>query len=416
MLTNGGNPLRALRRILNGPFLGGFVIGAATLLAVAVLLNVADLDVSLKSAPPPTLGPEDEFHTLEEVWHVLRNGYVEKDSLDQGALEREAIQGMLDAVGDPYTVYIPPGHFGLELEDLSGQYEGIGATVGMREGLPVIIAPMPGSPAERAGILPGDTILEVDGQTTEGMNLLEVIMLVRGPEGEAVELLVRHRGEAEPVPVSVVRDIITISSVDWRVLDDGIGYLHLAAFQEDTPVQVERGLKALKDQNIESLVLDLRNNPGGLLTAVVDVAGEFLSDGLVLFEVNGDGERTDWNARNGGLAVGLPMAVLVNSSSASGSEVLAGALAAHGRAVVIGTQTFGKGSVNLLQPLSDGSGLRYTVARWYTPDGLLIEGAGLEPDIVVDQPADVAPGTPEDVQLQRAISELRHSAVASLAR
>ncbi|HZA23340.1 MAG TPA: S41 family peptidase, partial [Dehalococcoidia bacterium] len=280
---------------------------------------------------------------------------------------------------------------------------GIGARVGVRDGKLTIIAPIPDTPAERAGIRPGDVILEINKENTANITLLEAVSKIRGEKGTKVELLVLHLNEEQPEIIVVQRGVIPLNSVQFSMLDGGIGHLRIFNFTDTTNDEVEEVLEKFKDANGKGLVLDLRNNPGGLLRSVVDVASQFLDEGLVLYEVDAQGNRTDWKVKPGGQGQDIPLVVSINEFSASASEVLSGALIDHDRATVIGTTSFGKGSVNTLRKLSDGSGVYFSIARWHTPDGTLIEGEGITPDVVVEVPPDAT----QDIQLQRAIEALQ---------
>ena len=364
---------------------------------------------ALPYVPPPDEVPEG----LEIVWEaysLLVREYVDRDKIDPERLSEGAVLGMLEALDDRYTAYVSPQTFRLEQEGFEGKFEGIGATIeqtadGKRI---VIVAPLPDTPAENAGIKAGDIILAVDGEDTEGWSVIDAVNRIRGPKGTSVELLVQHLGEAEPVTIAVVRGTIPLLSLQARMLqDEPYGLIHINTFTAETPRELRRALDDLMEQDARGIVLDLRRNPGGLLNATVDVASEFLTDGLVTYEIDSRGHRDDWRVRSGGKYPDVPLVLLVDAFSASGSEVLAGALQDHGRAAVIGTQTFGKGSVNLLRELSNGGGLYLTVAHWYTPNGRLIEGEGVGPDVVVEfERASQKDFDFEDPQLAAAVEQL----------
>ena len=344
-----------------------------------------------------------EFDRLAEVWKLLEREHIDRDSLDADVLSAGAVRGLLQALDDPYASFLNAEQFGVESQDFKGFFEGIGAHVSMRDGQLVIIAPMPGSPAEKSGIRPGDEILAINGGSTAQITLLEAVSKIRGKKGTSVDLLVLHLNQPEPLTITVTRGVIPLDSVQLTMLEDGVGHMRIFNFGDKTKDELEKALKEFREANGTGLVLDLRNNPGGLLKSVVDVAGQFFDDGLVLYQIDAYGERTDWDAKSGGDALDIPMVVLVNQFSASASEVLSGALMDHNRAEVIGVTTFGKGSVNTLRPLSDGSGIYFTIGRWYTPLGTLIEGEGITPDIIVEIP----PDSIEDVQLSRAVEILQ---------
>lgn len=346
-----------------------------------------------------------EFNTLGEVWELLSDDYVNKDALDPEELSRGAIEGMLEALGDPYTSYLES--YQVASSNLEGSFEGIGAFVSMEDGELTVVSPIAGGPAERQGVRSGDKILEVDGEPTSEMNLIEAVLKVRGDKGTTVTLLILHQGETTPVAIEIVREEIKLDSVYLDMLADDIAHIRITHFAERTPVELTEALNDALQSGAWSIILDLRGNSGGYLYVVVDVASEFLDDGIILYEADGKGDIIkEWTASSGGLATDLPLIVLVDGGSASGSEVLAGAFQDHERATLIGTRTYGKGSVNILHGLSDGSALYVTRTRWLTPDLHLIEGVGLIPDIEVDITAeDTASG--RDPQLESAIEYLQ---------
>jgi carboxyl-terminal processing protease len=289
-----------------------------------------------------------------------------------------------------------------------GNFEGIGAHVNLnRAGRLIIVSPIEGGPAEAAGIRPGDIILEVDGEVIEGLSLLEAVARIRGPKGTMVQLLVKHLGALDPVLIPVERNVIPLVSVVLRSQPgDKFAHIRLTQFFPNSPEALKEMLQQVIDDGAEGLILDIRDNDGGTLNAVVEIASMFLDSeeqDLVLYVQKGDGSRTNWKIRDVGIAKSMPMVILVNERSASSSEVLAGALQDYKRATVIGTTTFGKGSVNIMRPLSNGGGLYITIAHWYTPFGRIIQGEGLTPDIEVTdrdrQEADIQ-------QLRAAIEEL----------
>ena len=345
---------------------------------------------------------------LEEAYEVFAYAYTRPadERLDVYDLNIAAIKGMVGALADPYTAYLSRDDLRLDQSDLEGSFHGIGAYVGTNsEGYPIIISPMENSPAEAAGILAGDIILEIDGVEANTISLQESILRIRGPEGTPVELLIKHLLKHEPELVVIVRGNIPIDSVYMEALDDDIYRIRINLFTRRTPSETAAYLEEALTKGARGVILDVRQNPGGLLRETVEVADLFLDDGLVLIEMERDGTRTDWNATSGGVALDVPLAVLVDAHSASGAEVLAGALQDRGRAQLIGMPTFGKGSVTRLNPLTDGSGLYVTFARWFTPDGDVIEGFGIEPDILVSfTEADLA--AQKDVQLEAAVEHL----------
>ena len=375
--------------------LGAFTLGSSNTFGLAEKLGGSTRG-NFEDLPP-------EFDRVAEVWEVLGSEHIDRQRFDADQLSEGAIRGMLQSLDDPYASFLNADQFGVESQDFKGFFEGIGAQVGMRDGRLTIIAPMPDSPAQQAGIRPGDVILSIDGETTLNVTLFEAVSKIRGEKGTTVELLVLHLNDADAVIILVKRGVIPLTSVSFTMLEGGVGHLRIFTFSNNTNDEVEAALKEFGDSRGTALVIDLRNNPGGLLRSVVEVASQFLDDGLVLYEVDAKGDRKDWKVKSGGKAREVPMAVLMNQFSASASEVLSGALIDHQRATVIGTTSFGKGSVNTLRPLSDGSGIYFTIARWYTPEGTLIEGDGITPDIVVQLPPDAT----EDLQLKRALEILQ---------
>lgn len=326
------------------------------------------------------------LETVNEAWQIIFKDYIDKDKLDTKKLSQAAIRGIVEAIKDPYTSYLDPETHQLELRTLRGKYHGIGAHVTMKAGRLIVIAPIVDSPAERAGIKAGDTILEINDEPVSGMTLTEAVLKIQGPPGTTVSLLVLHEGETEPVKIEITRAEITVKTVFTERLAN-ITYIRISYFSGTTAAEL---ISALKDMpsTTKGIILDLRNNPGGSLQAVVDVASQFLSQGVVVNVVDNQGKQTSLEVKRGGLATEPPLIVLVNKGSASGSEVLAGALQDHGRAKLAGSTTFGKGSVNSIHSLRDGSALYLTVARWLTPSGRPIEGFGITPDFPLNLEGD----------------------------
>ncbi len=349
-----------------------------------------------------------ELEAIWDAWAGLFQEYNTADRpLDPVFLSQASVRGLIDALNDPHTAYISPERYALEELDFTGAYQGIGSEVHNRGGR-FILSPMPNSPAEEAGIRPGDLLMTVDGVDVEGWAILEVVQTIRGAKDTTVVLGIIHLGKEQVEDITIKRGEIDLTSVFWNMTSDGFAYLNLRAFYRNSDESLIETIEEIKELGARGIVLDIRNNPGGLLTTVVTIASQFLDGGVVVYEVDGNGNRKDWDVESSGVARDIPMVVLVNQFSASASEVLSGALQDKGRALIVGTTTFGKGSVNKLKPLSDGGGLYYTYGRWYTPDGRLIEGSGLEPDVIVPQGQDVQ----GDPQLEKAL-ELLEEAVAS---
>lgn len=354
---------------------------------------------------PRTESPE-YFKVFWEAWGITQQNFVDPKALDPLRMTRGAIKGMLDSLGDPHTGYVDPQLYKFEQADLEGAFNGIGAQVGIQNRRLTVIAPMEGSPAEKAGIRPGDLILQIDGKDTTGMSVAEAVSKIRGQRGTKVKLSLLHEGDKRPTEVEIVRDQIKLPSTSLKILPGNIGYVRLAFFSEKVKDELKPVLESLVKGQVDGLVLDLRNNPGGLLDETISVASQFIKQGVVAYQVDKDGKKTEYPVRPGGIATDIPMVVLVNKGSASASEILAGAVQDSGRAVVIGEETFGKGSVNRFHELSDGSALYVTFARWLTPKGHLIEGKGLLPDIEVTM-TDEDRQAGRDPQLDRALEYLK---------
>lgn len=403
--------------------------GAVSLaLALAIVLSgVVGHTIGRDNGPSVVnVGPADNgsqtggqgYGILDEIQSILKQDFVSPDKVDPKVLRKGAIDGLIKALGDAHTVYIPPEEYQLGVDIISGTFEGIGAQVDLDPASKeiVIVAPFRNSPAEKAGVQPGDVLVSVDGQSTKGWAVADAVKKIRGPQGTTVQLTVRHKN-GDTADLTIKRDTITIPTVFTRDIQDKSGnavkdlaYIELQQFTEKTVDDLRTTLTQIVNSGAKGIILDLRRNPGGSLDATVSVADMFLDGGKVLTQVDRDGKETVYNAKPGGEAVNLPVAILVGPGSASGSEVLSGALRDHGRAKLIGQTTFGKGSVNHLRELSDGGALYVTIARWLTPNGEQIEGVGLQPDVKVDPSQDeLASG--EGPQLFAAIDYL-HSTLA----
>ena len=354
--------------------------------------------------PTPTDDDEQAFELYWVVWGIVQRDFY-------GALPTSeemtyaAIQGMINSLDDPYTAFVEPKAAAVQAEDASGEYEGIGAYVDLdEEGKLMVVEPFEGSPAEEAGLLPGDRIIAVDGESIVGLTLYEAIGLVRGPAGTDVTLLVEREGEPEPFEVTVTRAHFEIEITQVEMLDEGIGYIRLREFAATARDKVEEGLEQLLAEEPRGIILDLRYNPGGWLDQAVGVSDLFLDEKVILTQRWKDGSEEVFHAKDGDIGEDIPLVVLVDRGSASASEIVAGALQDHERAILIGETTFGKGAVQLVYNLSDGSQLIVTSARWFTPNNQPIHGVGLTPDIEVPWPEELEPD--EDPQRDRAIQYL----------
>src|SRR3972149_6097300 len=337
--------------------------------------------ITFSSPAKTNQGPGPDV--VDEAWQVILNNYVEKDKINTDNLTAGAIKGLLEALNDPYSAYMNPKAYQLSQSDLTGQFEGIGAFVGIKDRQLTIIAPMPDSPAVKAGIVAGDIILEVDALPTAEMSIEEAILHIRGPKGTTVTLLIRHLGKTEPEEIKIVRAAIKVPTVTFEMKED-IAYIRIFQFHERTDIELTSILKEMAGKGATGIILDLRSNPGGLLDIVVDVASHFIKEGVIVYVVDNQGGKTSSSVKPTQVTTSLPMVALSDNFSASGSEVLMGALQDYGRATIAGTTTFGKGSVDSFYPLKDGSGIYLTIGRWATPNGRLIEGKGIEPDIKLE--------------------------------
>ena len=357
---------------------------------------VTDVCTSYASASTP-----EELKTLFapfwESWQLLHENFVDQP-LDDVALMRGAIRGMLAATGDKHTSYMDPTEFKQANASMEGEYEGIGAWVDTTGDYLTIIAPMKGSPAEAAGLKANDVVIAVDGEDQTGVPGDLVLQKILGPAGEPVTLTIR-RGD-ETLEFTIVRAKISVPVVDYQMLENDIAYIALTTFNDQATEQLREALDELMAQNPKGLILDLRNNGGGYLSTAIEVASEFIPKGVIMYEEYGDGTREVYNAKRGGRATEIPLVVLVNEGTASASEIVAGAIQDHGRGKLVGTQTYGKGSVQNWIPLSsEDSGVRITIARWLTPNGKQINNVGLTPDVVVEM-SDYYVQVPSDTNIE----------------
>lgn len=363
------------------------------------------------------------------VWEKLQTSYYDKSKLDSQKMLNGAIAGMVQALGDPFTMYLPPVQNNNFKQGLAGQFSGIGAELGMNDKQIIVIAPLTGSPAEKAGLKSGDSIMAVDGESLSGLSLNQAVEKIRGPKGTDVSLTILHKNENSPKEIKITRDIITVKSVDgWvkpvdcsskcqtidlskaKANSSEVAYIRLSQFGDNTNqewlnlvnklnVQVKAG------KNVKGLILDMRNNPGGYLTDATFIASEFINQGLpvVLQEDSIPGNRKTINASRQGVFTNIPIVVLINKGSASASEIVAGALRDNNRAKLIGEISYGKGTIQQAEDLGGGAGIHITIAKWLTPSGIWVNGKGLTPDVsVVPNPKDPS----QDTQLEKAIEVL----------
>ncbi|WP_294945232.1 S41 family peptidase [Sulfurivirga sp.] len=366
------NWTRKLGWMLSGALMGGMIVVGASSMA--------------GDRQPAQRGlPLKELRTFVEVFNLVERNYVEPVS--EKTLIENAIKGMVSNL-DPHSDYLPPKAFKEMQEHTTGEFGGLGMEVGMdKDGFVKVVAPIDDTPAQRAGIRSGDLIIKIDDKPVKGMTLTEAVKLMRGKPGTEVTLTIVRKGENKPLVIKLKRAIIKVKSVKQKLLEPGFGYVRISQFQIRTGSDLIEAIQKLEKKNggpLKGLVLDLRNNPGGVLTAAVKVSDAFLNDGLIVYTKGRTADaRMKFEARSGDVLDGRPIVVLVNEGTASASEIVSGALQDHHRALIAGRKTFGKGSVQTLMPLSNGAALKITTARYYTPSGRSIQATGIVPDVTI---------------------------------
>ncbi len=373
-----------------------------------------------------------DFSLFWDVWDRLNKSYIDKKALDPEKMFYGAISGMVASLGDPYTVFLSPDQNKEAKDDLGGKFEGIGAQLGIKDKKIVVIAPLKGTPAEKAGLQPGDWIVKVDGKETANWTLPEAVSKIRGPKGSKVVLTVIKKDASSSAEVTVTRDAIKVASVEWETLNircantpeyqckiiketcgdcDKVVYLKLARFGDQTPDEWNKAIDQIVLQTLEGtekykvkgIVFDLRNNPGGYLLGSVFIASEFLKDGVIVTQENANGSKQTYTVNRKGRLTEIPLVVLINKGTASSSEIVAGALQLRRGIKTVGETSFGKGSIQEAQDLEKGAGIHITTAKWLLPNGKWINGSGIEPDVKVEND----PNKPdEDLQLTRGIETL----------
>ncbi len=353
----------------------GFILGTALTFGQGVLAD--------RNSPEAL--PLEDLRAFTEIFAKIKNDYVE--AVDDKTLLQNAIRGMLSGL-DPHSAYLVPEDYRDLQAGTSGEFGGLGIEVGMEDGFVKVISPIDDTPAARAGVEAGDLVIRLDDNPVKGMTLGEAVKLMRGKPGTDITLTIVREGVDRPLPITITRDIIKIRSVRSEILDDGYGYVRITQFQSRTGENLREVLDKLEGENgqpLKGIVLDLRNNPGGVLSAAVSVSDAFLTDGVIVYtEGRLDDAKLKFSAKPTDVLEEGDIVVLVNGGSASASEIVAGALQDHKRAIVMGTKTFGKGSVQTILPMDNGSALKLTTARYYTPSGRSIQAKGIEPDIVLD--------------------------------
>ena len=340
-------------------------------------------------------------------------GYIQKDYVEETKskdLIHGAIKGMLETL-DPHSAFMPPNMYKEMQEETKGRFEGLGIEITIKDGILTVVSPIEDTPAFKAGVLAGDQIIKIDGDSTKNFTLMDSVKRLRGPRGSKVTITIMREGFTKPKEFTLVRDVIPVRSVRHELLDKHYGYIRISQFQEKTDGEFEKAMKALDEESkgtLKGLILDLRNNPGGLLDQAVKISDRFIDSGLIVsVEGRKEDQKIKFFAHPDGNLSRYPLVVLVNGGSASGAEIVAGAIQDHGRGILLGTHTFGKGSVQTIIPLKDGSGLRLTTARYYTPNGRSIQAKGIVPDFIVkpsrpeEEKEVIVPKLPSEKDLER---------------
>lgn len=352
--------------------------------------------------------PKDvDFSLFWDSWKILKDKFVDAGKVNNQALVYGAISGMLNSLKDPHTVFMPPIDAKKFNEDISGEFSGIGAEIGIRNDQLVVISPLKETPAEKAGLKAGDKILKIDDKDTYGLAVDEAVKLIRGPKQTKVVLTISRDGWEKAQEIIIIRDTIQVPTLDFEMKENGIAYFHLYNFYENAPLLFYKSVVKAAVNNPKGIILDLRNNPGGYLEIAVNLAGWFLNSGnLVVSEEYRSGNKDEFKANGNGFFKDMPMVVLINEGSASASEILAGALRDNRNIKLIGKKSFGKGTVQELQQLKDGSSIKITIAHWLTPNGQLIDKNGIKPDYEVSISEEDAKNS-KDPQLEKAIEILK---------
>lgn len=385
--------------LLSVVFGAGVFIGFERRPAIEKVKNV----LSKETARPSAV----DFSLFWETWAALQDRYVDKDKINPQKEVYGAVSGLVKSLGDPYTVFFPPTENKQFQQDLKGEFGGIGAELGIRKDVLTVIAPLKNSPAERAGIKAGDKILKINGDAADALTLEQAVQKIRGEKGTPVKLTITRDSFETAKEFTIIRDTIVVPIIDTKKLGDGIFYIHLMTFNDASPRAFRNAVQEFRDGGNEKLILDLRGNPGGFLSAAVDIASWFLPTGEIVARERFSGGNEDYYRSNGYRVLErVPVVLLIDQGSASASEILAGALRDIRGVKLIGQKSFGKGSVQELVNLSGGASLKVTIAKWLTPSGKTIEGEGLEPDIKVEvAQKDLASG--KDSQLDKALEVLK---------
>lgn len=356
--------------------------------------------VNLEAGKPSAV----DFSLFWDSWIQIQEKYAKSSSVNPQDLVYGAIRGMVASLQDPYTVFLDPKEAKMFLDDVAGSFEGVGMEIGLKKGILTVIAPLEGTPAQKAGIRAGDMILKIGDKNTDGLSTEEAVALIRGPKGSVVKLSVMRSNWEQPKDIEITRAVIEVPSLKWEMKEGDIAYVHIFQFSEKAARDFQKAAGEIEKSSAKKIVVDLRNNPGGYLEIARYIGGWFLERGqvVVVEDFAAEGKKQEYLSQGPSRLLSLPVVVLMNEGSASASEILAGALRDNRGAQLVGAKSFGKGSVQELQNLRDGSSLKITVANWLTPKGTLINGQGLEPDVKVELgEQDLEEG--KDAQLDKAI-------------
>jgi len=374
--------------LLIGAFGGGMILAQKNEFVKAVSIKEAVYAGKVYNkyitAPANKLSADVDFNLFWNVWDELKDKYVDKDRLDDKKMFYGAIKGMVESVDDPYTVFMEPKVAKEFSDDLAGTFEGIGAEIGKKDNIITIVAPLADMPAEKAGLQAGDKIYSVNGESTAGLSIYEAVDKIRGPKGTEVILTIFREGFEKTEDFKIVRQTILVKSVRTKMSDDEIFTITISNFNDDTSELFKRAAAEAVEKNPKGIILDLRNNPGGYLETAIDMASEWIDQGVIVTEQFNPEKKNEYLHRGRARLKDFPTVVLVNQGSASASEIVAGALKDTGKAAIVGMKTFGKGSVQTLRELKDGSSVKITVAKWLTPNGYNINHEGIKPDVEVD--------------------------------
>ncbi|WP_022775439.1 S41 family peptidase [Butyrivibrio sp. AE2015] len=396
---------------LNRRFISGILVGCFVALFISAAVGMGYLftfnSASVQTGSGNSVLNDETLTKINKIESVIDSNFYKTD-VSSEAKANGLYKGLMDSLDDPYSVYYTEEELTELMNDTAGIYYGIGAYVSMDQttSLPRISGVIEGTPAEEAKLQTDDIIYEVDKQSTQGLELSEVVSLIKGEEGTTVHLTILRGSDLDEIEVDVMRAQVSVPTVTTKVMDDGVGYLQITEFDEVTPDQFTEGMAELRANDIKGLIIDLRSNPGGSLTAVCDIARQLLPKGTIVYTVDRDGNREDYTC-DGTHEIDIPVVVLVNKYSASASEILSGAIKDYGIGTLVGTTTYGKGIVQRIFDLKDGTAIKLTVSNYYTPNGNDIHGVGIDPDVEIEFDADAYAEDKTDNQLDKAVEVLK---------